>query len=266
MLKISEFASSFGLVLAGFLLAAKHAAPDLLHLTYLGAAFLMLGSSAFLLNDYFDYEHDKHKGRRLRQKMERGKIFFLAAGLFLAGALISSLLPQKTFYLLVLTYAATFVYSAQPFRFKEKFLLDFTFHGIVGPLLILTGYSAVSEINLPIIALSVPQFFMFANSAILQQMRDIKADKKAGFNTTAIKFANPVRIAQAFIVLAAASLVAAVLLFYPPYFMLFVAALLPYFPALFREGDYYRRNYDATKQSALIFIAVSAAVFYLYFM
>lgn len=113
------------------------------------------------------------------------KIGVLAAFALVVGSLFW--LPTVTFILLLALCLGACVYSLPPFRLKEKIFVDMFFSGamyIVLPYLI--GMSMLGSYTLPthIIMLAV----LASAYHLLAAVRDIEADSKAGYTTTAIKF------------------------------------------------------------------------------
>lgn len=185
-----EWISWLGFVLFGYFLS-RPVPISFLTLFILSLVSILSFSFGFSINDYFDAPFDrlKPKIRNLIScrliKESYAAIFCLF--LFVSGLLISLLfLPFSSFIFFTALYGIFFIYSSPPFRMKEKSFLGIIIHGVSYPLLILASYLAVSSFSMKIILISASVFFVAVICGIMQEIRDINDDKKAGFRTTAI--------------------------------------------------------------------------------
>jgi len=154
-------------------------------------AFILLSVSLFFaINDYFDYELDKH-ANKTRNPLVSGKMSknAMLALIIVPGAIGSALtyiIGIPVFILTLLTIFSIVLYSAKPFRFKEKFLLDIVSHSLTGFFLVLIGYVMFAPFNLEILGYALVGFLFLIPGCINPELRDYKTDKKFGLKTTVV--------------------------------------------------------------------------------
>lgn len=144
----------------------------------------------FVTNDVFDAEFDKKK-KNNRNPVSKGVIKRSAArniAVFFAvlGTITAFLLPPASSLLFLALLVLFYLYSAEPFRLKERYPFDITFHGMFGAMTFLASYALAP---LSAFALLVSAVILAASTIaeLLQEIRDYAADKSAGFSTAVIK-------------------------------------------------------------------------------
>jgi 4-hydroxybenzoate polyprenyltransferase len=182
-----------GTFLVGVAVATQEYSSFLRYDVWLYFLFFLLPANFFLygINDYFDQEtdsinpkkHDKEivvSGSTQRSQLVK---MFAVLGILFAAALV----VQQNIYaqvVLLIFFLLSFFYSAPPFRFKARPFLDF----ISNVLYILPGVFGYIYITsylpniLDICMLALWAWAMHLFSAI----PDIKPDKQAGIQTTAV--------------------------------------------------------------------------------
>jgi len=144
----------------------------------------------FVINDVFDAEFDKKK-KNNRNPVSSGLIRKSAAKSIAVifatmGIIFALLLPPTPSFLFLVLLLLFYLYSAEPFRLKERYPFDITFHGMFGALTFLASYALAP---LSAFALLVSAVILIASTIaeLLQEIRDYAADKSAGFSTAVIK-------------------------------------------------------------------------------
>jgi 4-hydroxybenzoate polyprenyltransferase len=246
----------------------------LFRMALLTAAFFFLWFAMFVaINDYFDYELDKLAGS-LRNPIINGKIskngmlvlLFISTGL---GLGFSYLINNIVFLMSVLICFSIYFYSAEPFRFKGKLLVDLVTHSLPGMSLILMGCFAFSEFNPMTILYSSAGFFFYVMICVSQQIRDYEGDKKFGLNTTVITLC----IEKSIVLLKAVTFVSlaflALLMFeISPYLVFTVALMLPWANNIFKinkdnVSDFYSRMDKKSNNLYILAFAAIAVLIYL---
>ncbi|MBI2971368.1 MAG: UbiA prenyltransferase family protein [Candidatus Aenigmarchaeota archaeon] len=224
--RIGEWLPDFSVILLGALLSYA-AAPGPLIAIF--AAFLFATSSYFIINDYFDAPYDRFKKNNTnpiaKGKLSKGAALGLAAAsLAIAFSIVYFLLPSFILHLFLASMTISFLYSAKPFRFKERFLIDVATHGAMGSVVILIGYLLFAPADSMIALFSLLMFIFSVVQALYGEIRDFAYDKKAGFRNTVctLGIRNSILLV---IVLYAASILLFALITYL-YFPLYVFATL----------------------------------------
>lgn len=156
-----------------------------------GIAFCLLSVSLFFtINDYFDCELDRH-AKKTRNPLVSGKMNKKAMLALIIvpstiGAALTYLISIPVFILTLLAIFSIVLYSAKPFRFKEKFLLDMISHSLTGFFLVLIGYLMFAQFNLEILGYATVGFLFSVVGCINHELDDYKTDKKFGIKTTVV--------------------------------------------------------------------------------
>lgn len=162
-------------------------------------ALVSISSFGYLLNDFFDVEADSKAGKKnsLANFSLPVRIIFVALP-FIAGIGAWALMPFRpgATILLAMQIAALIVYSAPPFRLKNRGLagvLTDAFYGHVNPVFItltafITGYSNRGLTLLPLFALIfIAVALKGIRNILLHQTEDRKKDRRAGTQTFVVK-------------------------------------------------------------------------------
>jgi len=162
-------------------------------LFYILFLYFLLPANIYLygINDYFDLKTDllnpkkEEKEVRLADPNKR-KIIKIYAIIFLLVSFVLILFLQNVkaqFFSLLFLFLATF-YSAPPFRFKGKVVLDF----ISNVLYVLPGFVAYSYLsnNWPPISIVLAAYFWAFAMHLFSAIPDIEFDKKAKLITSAV--------------------------------------------------------------------------------
>ncbi|MFA4819677.1 MAG: UbiA prenyltransferase family protein [Candidatus Aenigmatarchaeota archaeon] len=224
-------------------------------LLFMVIVFLLVQSFGFAINDYFDAPFDKLK-KSTRNLISNGLIKKYEALIFCVALVISGLLislfylPFTSFLVILILYIMFFVYSAPPFRFKEKLLLDVVVHGLATPLLLLASYALVSIIDFKIMLIATAVFASSVVVCITQEVRDIAADKHAGFRTTAdfLGYRKSLNLVRVLIISGVVLFSLAIILFLPKYLLLLM--LSSFFPLKYLFGkptqkEFYHKSIDS---------------------
>lgn len=143
----------------------------------------------YLTNDYFDQTTDQLNPKKKEKESvlkDENKFFYLIA-IVTSALLFIPLILSSNFKTQILIYLFLFLaifYSAPPFRFKSKPLLDFSSNFLyVIPALI--SYSFFTT-QLPSLQLVFAGFLWASAMHLYSAIPDIKSDKKAKIKTTAV--------------------------------------------------------------------------------
>lgn len=171
----------------GLLDANFFRSPTIFHVF---AGLILISMAGYLINDYFDSKDTDQFSYRLRstaQKPVSGTvvlILWLILNLFGIYFLVANNLSFHALILLIVTS----LYSAPPFRFKARFMLDFLANFLQGAAIYTVGAALAGQnsltamLQIPFITLTV---FMGAGEFILLTM-DYEADKKGGLRNTGV--------------------------------------------------------------------------------
>jgi 4-hydroxybenzoate polyprenyltransferase len=114
-------------IAAGVLFGARFGDPQALRaMLFAFAAFCLMGSSVYVLNDYIDRESDRVHPKKKHRPLASGSVTtaqaFCAAGLCLAGSLILALSADYRVLVIVLLYLA--INTAYSLRLKQMAVVD----------------------------------------------------------------------------------------------------------------------------------------------
>lgn len=121
--------------------------PALLACSAAFAAFSLLASSVYVLNDLLDLPHDRAHPRKINRPFASGRLKLsraplLLAGCALSGAAIAAMLPHTFWLVLLIYYAATLAYSL---RLKRLMMWDVVTLAALYTLRIFAGAAALPE-------------------------------------------------------------------------------------------------------------------------
>jgi lycopene elongase/hydratase (dihydrobisanhydrobacterioruberin-forming) len=193
LLKISR--PRFWLYLAGtYLVGYTLATGSIFHYNttfWIYFLYFLIPANIYLygINDYYDWDTDhinpkkKTKEHLLQNKQKTTLLTTLFAIKILSLTLLVFLPVKAMITMAVFLLLSTF-YSAPPLRFKSKPILDFSsniLYGLPG----IIGYIQAGKTPEPLIILAI--FFWTASMHLYSAIPDIKPDKQARINTTAVK-------------------------------------------------------------------------------
>ncbi len=234
LIRAEEWLPAFVFVVIGYILTRSVALKDAGVILVAFVPFFLISSFGFIVNDYFDRESDKKRNVN-RNPISNGLVneksaILLASFLVISGLSFSYfLLPRHVFWLFLIFSAVLFIYSAPPFRMKERFALDIVVHCLSPPLLFLIGYTLFKEINTSIIMLAIEFFILGMTMEFLQEIRDYNADKASGFKTTVIVMGieNSVKLVRLITLSFITLFSLTIYMYFPLYFLLLLLSLLP---------------------------------------
>ncbi len=234
LLRFEEWLPTFIFIIIGYVLTRSFMLKDIAIILIAFFSFILIGSFGFIINDYFDrgFDTKRTKNRNpISNKLisERAAII-LAVLSALSGLVVSYLLlPRVVFLLFLISLFILIIYSAPPFRIKERFLLDVIVHSFSVPLLFLIGYTMLKGIDTPIIMLAITFFALDIIVEILQETRDYNTDKESGFQTTVIRLGikNSINMARIVMISFAILFSLVIYVYFPLYFLLPMVSLLP---------------------------------------
>jgi len=179
-----------GLVLGGKPILDLITTPEyLVKIVLLSVAFILLSIALFFaINDYFDSKLDRLTKRK-RNPLTDGKMTKRGMlALFVAtcgtGLFLTYLVNVYVFILAILSILSIYLYSAEPFRFKGRFILDWVTHSLPGVFLFMAGYLTVADFRPEILLCTIPVFLIYVLVCDMQQLWDFESDKKFGLKTT----------------------------------------------------------------------------------
>ncbi|MEY3051042.1 MAG: hypothetical protein RLY31_827 [Bacteroidota bacterium] len=192
----------------GLLVLLHSETPDLAGaLAHLGMLLLSIVVGAVfvsLINDFFDLEDDRRSGKHNRQQHWPRWKSLLLIGLSLAGGAgflyyFRDSLPTALAYLP--PWIAFTLYSAPPFRFKERGILgslaDASGAHLFPTLFLLTGMYTYGG-SLPpgplLVSFAVWSFSFGFRSIACHQFSDLEHDRQGGIHTFAVLLSDPRRL------------------------------------------------------------------------
>jgi 4-hydroxybenzoate polyprenyltransferase len=169
-------------------------------------AFLLAAGAVFILNQYFDYEHDKANNLKKDLPIASGEVpprtalalFFVFTSVSLASAFITDI---SVFFLLIVFMLLGIGYSTPPVCFKSRAGWDVIVCGVgAGILPLLIGVQTVPQLTLDfefpwivrryqdVLFTALPIFLIQCAGQIYQVVGDYEADALAKINTFAVKY------------------------------------------------------------------------------
>ncbi|MCK4269145.1 MAG: UbiA prenyltransferase family protein [Methanogenium sp.] len=119
--------------------------------------FICVIGYGFVINNYFDVEIDKKHQEKVEldknplaggHVTKRGTLL-LSAGLVAVATMLSAMMSVYGFLFTVLSILALTLYSAEPLRLKDRFLVDILTHGLMfGGFPFLAGFTLVAGTDL----------------------------------------------------------------------------------------------------------------------
>lgn len=241
LIRPEEWLQRFGIIFFGYILTGSLALTNIYSLLIALVAFIGIGSFGFIINDYFDREADKRKikNRNPISKNQVSKKSALSLAIVFGGfgLSISYFLIPQVFILFLLSFFFLTLYSAPPFRFKEKFGLDILTNAFAMPILFLVGYMLFKELSFPVFMIAFALFLLDIITGLAQEIRDYNGDKKAGFCTSVIKIGakNSIVLIRLIVILFVVIYSLTIYLHFPIYFLILLIALLPLFKLIFSD-------------------------------
>jgi 1,4-dihydroxy-2-naphthoate octaprenyltransferase len=156
-------------------------------------------SAVNLWNHVNDVEEDRLAGREwviVRDEGVRRAVAFLAAGLYLVSGLMIYFWKVWKYGIVFFSFAltATWLYSDRMIvgrfirRLKEHYLTETLTYLVTIPSYILSVWSMLSDDLTKGIAISLVFLFLMLSATLLKDLKDISADKEAGFLTLGVAF------------------------------------------------------------------------------
>ncbi len=158
---------------------------------------LLFHSGTNLINDYYDFKHGLDtpttfgssgilpQGKLPPRQIYRGALLCFAAG-FLLGCILVSARGIPMLVLGTIGLLGGFFYTAHPVEYKYRALGDMVVFILMGPLMVIGSYFALTGGYHPrILSLSLPIGFLVAGILHANNLRDIDHDKQSHIKTIA---------------------------------------------------------------------------------
>jgi 4-hydroxybenzoate polyprenyltransferase len=151
-----------------------------------------IGGGAIVLNQYFDYEEDKHSSRKKKYPLVTGEFhrknaLTYAIFLLVMGSSVAFCVNLDVFIITSIAAFFSVVYSVPPFRFKKRMVLDSVTNGICyGVLPTSVGFSIVSSFSPKCLLICLPLFLGYSAGHMLLAIPDIENDRRFDLKTTAV--------------------------------------------------------------------------------
>ncbi len=276
LIRPEEWVLTFFILAVGYMLAGNISITHTNAIVIAFVSYFSIGAFGFIINDYFDRDYDKKKARNRnpisRNYIKKESAITLASAFGILGLTISYLLIQQVFILFLLPFFLLILYSTPPFRFKERPFLDVTIDSFPMPILFLIGYMLFGNISFHVFLLALELFLLGLTRGITQEIRDYDTDRRSGFHTTVIKIGvrNSLRSLRAIFILFMAMYFVTIYMYFPIYFLTFMASLYPYIKLIYSDSlkpniaSEKLNNVNHKSHLILIFLIILTAVF-LYF-
>ncbi len=241
LLRPEEWLQRFAIVLLGYLLVGNVSINDIYPILMAFLAYIGTGSFGFIINDYFDCEADKRKDNNRnpisKNQVSKKSAASLAVVFGIFCLFVSYFFIPQVFVLFLLSILFFILYSVPPFRFKEKLGLDILTNAFALPVFFLVGYMLFRELSFPVLLIALCLFLLDIITGIAQEIRDYKADKKAGFYTTVIGIGirNSQYLIRIICILFIALYVATIYFYFPIFLLIPVVSLLPLLGLVFSD-------------------------------
>ncbi len=152
--------------------------------------YTMLMAAVYILNQITDIKSDKINDKHLllAEGILSRREGYIEIGLLLCAAFILSVFQHGFFTIfIIISLILGIMYSAPPFKFKERPIIDFLVNGIgYGFFNFSVGWLSIKEFSLQTIIFSLPYIFGVAAIFINTTILDIKGDELSGSLTTGI--------------------------------------------------------------------------------
>jgi 4-hydroxybenzoate polyprenyltransferase len=151
-----------------------------------------IGGGAIVLNQYFDYEADKHSSKKRKYPLVTGEFqrknaLTYALFLLVMGTLVAFWVNLDVFIITLIAAFFSVVYSVPPFRFKKRMVLDSVTNGICyGVLPTSVGFCIISSFSSKCLLICLPLFLGYSAGHMLLAIPDIENDKRFDLRTTAV--------------------------------------------------------------------------------
>jgi len=201
----------------------------------LSILFIALMSFGYMLNDYFDKSIDNNSGKEnaLSSLTELNQIIILIIVLFIGLIAFIPFYQYKfSFVFLFFYYLSSFIYSAYPFRLKEKGVWGLVFASLgqrIFPILIV--FTVFEYFQFETLIFLILSFFIGLRWILVHQVLDYENDKKTSVETfvvneTPLRIYNLMLYVFAFEVIIAAIFVGIIYAAIPNILYLLIAYLL----------------------------------------
>jgi len=152
-------------------------------------AYFTVGVAGYFINDFFDIEKDRISNKfNILNLFNKIWVCVFVIILIFFGLLIVKSISEKAFYILFVQIFVLILYSAKPFRFKEKGFLgvitDSVYaHVLPGIILIQVVNDYVVVSNWLWLCFIMLNFSIGIRDILLHQLNDYAKDLKSGTNT-----------------------------------------------------------------------------------
>lgn len=164
--RVKDWLHLLGLVVLGY--AYSQSSVNALQVIagfVVGSLYLSHGYS---LNDICD--------NQLKTAISSKKALFLSVMVLILCLILSSLISLKVLFIVIVGHLGGMFYSAPPFRFKNKFLLDLVFNALSLAPLFLLGYAINGILVFKPLAVFFLFFVYFIPIQLVHQMQDCAID------------------------------------------------------------------------------------------
>lgn len=170
-----------------FLIGAAHNSFHSILAVHFGALLFYLFFTMIVQNDYFDAREDAHQRRR-RHFTADDVVFFTAILSFTIVFLLAAAVTMSLFLFVIMI--CSLLYSFPFYRGKGKIFPTMKFEGIWGLMSFLAGAIPFvpESLAIPVLIKALLVFGGWSLFALLKDVKDIRADFKAGQNSLYIFF------------------------------------------------------------------------------
>lgn len=182
----------------GWSLASKRILPAysglVLFITSVIAIGPFLGGATILLNDYWDERYDTGNRRKVKLPLLRGllksrSIYYVSLFFFFIAAMMALFISPWFLLFILSCIILSFLYSAPPFRLKEKPGLDFLTNAIgAGVICTLAGWTLIKPINEFPVLWGIISFFGVGAIYMPTTIIDYEPDISENVTTIAVRF------------------------------------------------------------------------------
>ena len=153
-----------------------------------------LGDATILLNDYWDARYDTGNRRKVGLPLIRGllkprSILYVSLFFFFIACLVAIFISMLFLLFILSCIILSFLYSAPPFRLKERPVLDFLTNAIgAGVICTLAGWTIIKPINeFPVLRAFI-SFFGVGAIYMPTTIIDYEPDISENISTIAVRF------------------------------------------------------------------------------
>jgi 4-hydroxybenzoate polyprenyltransferase len=172
--RVKEWVHMLGLVVLGYAYSQHSAGLLKLGATLAVGSFCL--ASGYSINDIYDHQ--------VKIKISHRSAMQLSLTALILSLVISWFISVPVFFITAIGHLSGMLYSARPFRFKNKLWLDLIFNSLPLANLFLIGYLPYSPLTIKPLAIFTLFLLYFLPIQLIHEIQDQKIDQSQGQRNT----------------------------------------------------------------------------------